>query len=48
VLFRDAYACAMCGAGADEVDHIVPLGRGGNDDAANLRSLCRACHHGVH
>ena len=48
VLFRDAYICAVCGAGAAEVDHVVPLGRGGSDEPANLRSLCRACHHAAH
>jgi len=48
VLFRDAYVCAVCGACADEVDHVVPLGRGGTDEPANLRSLCRTCHHAAH
>jgi len=38
----------MCGNGAAEVDHVVPLGRGGNNDPGNLRSLCRACHHAAH
>jgi 5-methylcytosine-specific restriction protein A len=29
---------------ADEVDHIVPLNRGGNYTDANLESLCHRCH----
>jgi 5-methylcytosine-specific restriction protein A len=29
---------------ADEVDHILPIARGGGDDWDNLRSLCRECH----
>jgi 5-methylcytosine-specific restriction endonuclease McrA len=27
-----------------ETDHIVPHSLGGNDDAANLRVICRACN----
>ena len=26
------------------VDHIVPLARGGTNDAANLQTLCASCH----
>lgn len=29
---------------ADEVDHIVPLSRGGSDTRANKQSLCVPCH----
>ncbi len=29
---------------AGEVDHIVPLSRGGSDAPENLQSLCRECH----
>lgn len=41
--------CALCKAegrtvAAREVDHIVPLHRGGTDDRANLQGLC-AEHH---
>ena len=35
----------MCGVYANEVDHIVPLHRGGAKyDVANLRATCRMCH----
>ncbi|MBX0330481.1 HNH endonuclease [Oscillochloris sp. ZM17-4] len=26
------------------IDHIVPLSKGGTNDMANLRTLCRRCH----
>ena len=47
VLDRDSWRCRQCGkAGALEVDHIVPLRRGGAPyDMGNLQSLCAfPCH----
>lgn len=49
VLERDAYLCVACRAkgritDATEVDHIIPLSKGGTDDAHNLQSLCGPCH----
>ena len=46
VLERDGYRCRACGrAGRLEVDHIVPMYRGGNPyDLAGLQALCVACH----
>ena len=45
VLNRDGWRCTACGAaGRMEVDHVQPLNRGGDDDLANLRALCRTCH----
>lgn len=29
---------------AEEVDHVVPLWRGGADDESNYQSLCVPCH----
>ena len=29
---------------AYEVDHIVPLSRGGGNDWDNLQALCKSCH----
>ncbi len=36
--------CRMCGRAATEVDHIMPLSRGGDDLEENLQALCRSCH----
>jgi len=37
--------CALCGADEGlEVDHIIPLSRGGSDDRSNLRPACFHCN----
>ena len=36
--------CAVCGAEATVVDHVVPLSQGGTHEWANLQPLCVACH----
>ena len=43
---RDGWRCRSCGkAGRLEVDHVVPLARGGDPfNPANLQALCRSCH----
>ncbi|MGH8738020.1 MAG: HNH endonuclease, partial [Burkholderiales bacterium] len=53
VLKRDNYRCAKCGASPAsdhsvelEVDHIIPVARGGSNDLANLQSLCQKCNQG--
>lgn len=44
VLARDVL-CRLCGErAATEVDHIVPLARGGADNDGNMQGVCRACH----
>lgn len=45
VLNRDKRVCWLCGlAGADTVDHVQPVARGGNDEPSNLRAAHRACN----
>lgn len=46
ILVRDQYTCQSCGTiTLDlEVDHIVNIAQGGNDDDANLQALCVPCH----
>ncbi len=35
-----------CRADAVEIDHILPVARGGTDNPANLRAICRTCNRG--
>jgi 5-methylcytosine-specific restriction endonuclease McrA len=53
VLKRDGHQCVECGASARtdkstrlEVDHIVPVARGGSSELDNLQTLCFACNQG--
>jgi hypothetical protein len=45
---RDNYTCAYCGhhgtSATLEVDHKMPLARGGTDDPANLTTACWECN----
>lgn len=45
ILARDGGICWICGrAGADTVDHVLALARGGTDDDTNLKAAHRACN----
>lgn len=49
ILARDYYLCQPCmmtgrATEAVAVDHITPKALGGNDDPANLQSICGPCH----
>lgn len=50
VLKRDKYSCVKCGSCARdiplEVDHIVPVSKGGSDELDNLQTLCFECNRG--
>lgn len=51
ILKRDGFRCVICGASAEngislEVDHIVPIARGGKTEPNNLRTLCHNCNAG--
>ncbi len=45
---RQHFRCSLCNRMFDDqlwdLDHIVPLFRGGSNDLSNIRALCRACH----
>lgn len=44
VLRRDAYTCHYCGDTANEVDHVYPKVRGGEDSLENCVAACRKCN----
>ena len=44
VLRRDHGICRYCLSPATEVDHVVPVSRGGTDDVDNLVAACRPCN----
>jgi len=53
VLKRDGECCVKCGASPEtdrrvrlEVDHIVPVSKGGTDSLDNLQTLCSLCNQG--
>jgi 5-methylcytosine-specific restriction endonuclease McrA len=48
---RDKFKCVYCGLGAKDgavlnVDHILPVSKGGSNEPDNLQTLCRACNNG--
>ena len=51
VMQRDGFRCVLCGRGAEdgvklEVDHILPVSKGGKTVKSNLRTLCLDCNRG--
>jgi hypothetical protein len=45
VLLRDGARCRRCRTVVNlEVDHIVPVSRGGRTEESNLQTLCRRCN----
>lgn len=38
--------CAYCGNTGCEIDHIVPISKGGRDELANVLPACRRCNAG--
>jgi len=50
ILERDGYRCCLCGRSAKEtkleVDHKIPVAKGGTDSLNNLWTLCIDCNRG--
>lgn len=48
ILRRDQFTCRSCGISGVgvqlEIDHVVPLARGGSNAETNYQTLCRACN----
>ena len=45
VLRRDGYTCAYCSDVADQVDHVWPKAKGGEDTLDNLVAACKRCNY---
>lgn len=49
ILERDKYRCVLCKRQDNlEVDHIVPVSRGGQTRYSNGRTLCKKCNTGIY
>lgn len=46
ILARDRHACRYCGndSGPFEIDHVLPVVKGGSDRIGNLVTACRECN----
>jgi hypothetical protein len=45
VLVRDGARCRRCRSASNlEIDHLVPISKGGGSDESNLQVLCRRCN----
>ena len=51
ILKRDNYKCQICGLSRKqephlllEVDHIIPISKGGKTVESNLQTLCWSCN----
>lgn len=45
ILRRDGFRCVVCGEVERlEIDHILPVAKGGATEETNLRTLCRRCN----
>lgn len=45
---RDGYKCCRCGKSGQyvslEIDHIIPISKGGKSTYDNLQTLCHQCN----
>ena len=45
IMQRDGWKCLRCGSMKRLTkDHVVPIARGGSNDASNLQTLCHSCN----
>lgn len=53
VMKKDNFKCCLCGKSPAidstitlEIDHIIPISKGGNNDYCNLQTICNKCNNG--
>lgn len=46
VLERDYFTCHYCSQEATTVDHLIPISKGGTDEASNMVAACVKCNSG--
>lgn len=50
VFRRDGYTCQYCGKSATEaeleIDHVIPVSKGGKNEISNLKTACKSCNAG--
>lgn len=50
IMKRDSFSCLLCGATSKddnlEIDHIIPISKGGKTEKYNLKTLCYRCNRG--
>lgn len=46
VLERDYFTCHYCSQEATTVDHLIPISKGGTDEATNMVAACNKCNSG--
>lgn len=44
VMLAWGWRCFYCGHKAEEIDHVVPVTKGGSDEAHNLVAACKECN----
>jgi 5-methylcytosine-specific restriction endonuclease McrA len=44
ILKRDDHTCQYCGQPGDQIDHIIPISKGGEDHETNMCVSCATCN----
>jgi 5-methylcytosine-specific restriction endonuclease McrA len=44
ILKRDDHTCQYCGQPGNQIDHIIPISKGGEDIETNMVVACSTCN----
>jgi 5-methylcytosine-specific restriction endonuclease McrA len=44
ILKRDDHTCQYCGQPGNQIDHIIPISKGGEDHETNMATACATCN----